>query len=184
MCETEKEGRKKKSIIPTVVILVVLVAVIAVGVFVWLNVKHVDANAQKVADRFMTAIEDKDVNALIDVYDPEVISYTKQLNDYSDDNIKGFYKELVIDTIYSKWKSAGKIKSISHSVRGVRMYDDEQLRESRQTFEKEMGYSFDKCGEVLMDVTVTGSKKTLNQQMVVYIYKYEGEWYYYYYEIR
>ena len=47
-----------------------------------------------------------------------------------------------------------------------------------------MGYSFDKCGEVLMDVTVTGSKKTLNQQMVVYIYKYEGEWYYYYYEIR
>lgn len=32
MGETEKEGRKKKSIIPTVVILVVLVAVIAIGV--------------------------------------------------------------------------------------------------------------------------------------------------------
>ena len=79
MGETEKEGRKKKSIIPTVVILVVLVAVIAVGVFVWLNVKHVDANAQKVADRFMTAIEDKDVNALIDVYDPEVIRDRKSV---------------------------------------------------------------------------------------------------------
>ncbi len=172
--EPGKKVNKKLIAIIGGIAAAVLIAIIVVVLI--LSGGSGERSAKKVGDKLVTAYENGDADAMVDLMDKEYYKLYNRIRSYtgSDDYVKDTFNEQVSDMV----DEVGKVKSIKVKDRSEKEYDEDKLKDVNDTFDMlNVDMTVDKCYEVDLDVKIKGSTDESDGEIIYTVIKTGGKWY-------